>query len=470
MSSPSESPRPSTATISITRAVWALALPVLAEELLNYLVGTTDWLLAGRFIEGDDSKAAMGLMVYVLWILPTLFSFIAIGTTAVVARHVGADELSMARRATSQALLMGFAWAMLVMLVCFLGGGWFIHAVQLRGEAARLAGSYLWIVSFSIPAIMLEQIGTAALRGAGDTITGLIARVVVNLVNMVLSAALVTGYGPFPQLGWEGLAVGTFVGHIIGGLIIVIALWRPACVLNQREGVFQYDQHMAWRILRIGIPGGTDACSIILCHLVYFSIIGRVGVSAVAAHGLGLQIESLSYLPGTAFQVAAATLAGQSLGADNPRRAWLSVATCCFWGMVVMGIASITYYHFGENIAEFYLGRSDATTILTGRLMKIVAIACPCLAAVMVFSGALRGAGDTRFPLLFTWMGLLGVRIPLACYLAWKEVPLPFLGIVIAGQDLGVIGAWWAMVTDVAIRSTLLGTRFLQGGWLKTKV
>ncbi len=455
---------------SISRAVWSLALPVLAEELLNYLVGTTDWLLAGRFITGIETAAAMGLMVYVLWILPTLFSFIAIGTTAVVARHVGAGENAMARSATSQALLLGFVWSLAVMALSFGGGKLFISAVQLQGEAARLAGSYLWIVSFAIPAIMLEQIGTAALRGAGDTITGLIARVAVNLVNMFLSAALVVGFGPFPKLGWEGLAIGTLAGHLVGGAIILFALWRSRCVLCQREGSFVWNQHLAWRILRIGIPGGSDACSIILCHMVYFAIIGRSGVAETAAHSLGLQIESLSFLPGTAFQVAAATLAGQSLGAANPRRAWLSVATCCFWGVVVMGIASITYYHFGEQIAEFYFGGSSPTTQLTGQLMKIVAIACPCLAALMIFSGALRGAGDTRFPLLFTFIGLVGIRLPLACYLAWDEVPIPLLDIVIVGQGLGVKGAWWAMVSDVALRSALLGTRFFQGGWLQTKV
>jgi Na+-driven multidrug efflux pump len=102
--------------------------------------------------------------------------------------------------------------------------------------------------------------------------------------------------------------------------------------------------------------------------------------------------------------------------------------------------------------------------------LKIVAISQPSLALSMVLSGALRGAGDTRWPLAFTFIGFLVVRIPLAYVLAWSEIPLPAFGVIVRGFGLGVIGAWYAMVADVILRSLLVLTRFLHGGWKRVRV
>ena len=99
-------------------------------------------------------------------------------------------------------------------------------------------------------------------------------------------------------------------------------------------------------------------------------------------------------------------------------------------------------------------------------LLRIVAFSMPSLAILMVVSGALRGAGDTRWPLLVTVVGFLLIRIPAAYWLAWSE--LPWLGAV--GWGLGVRGAWYAMLGDVVLRSGLVAWRFLHGGWMKVEV
>src|SRR4029453_5684220 len=109
-------------------------------------------------------------------------------------------------------------------------------------------------------------------------------------------------------------------------------------------------------------------------------------------------------------------------------------------------------------------------TTLVGRLLKIVAISCPALAILSVILGALRGAGDTRFTLVITFIGLVGIRLPGACLLAWPDVPIPFTDLSLPGPNLGVAGAWWAMVTDVMLGSALAAARFAQGGWKRIRV
>lgn len=453
-----------------------LALPVLAEESLNLLVGYTDFFLAGRYLNGDEPLAAMGLVAYFLWVLPTLFQVVSIGALAVVARMVGGGRRHEAAHATRQALLVGVLVAAVVVVLVLVGGRTFVAAMSLRGEAARLVVRYVWIIAPAIPLIMVEQVGTACLRGAGDTYSGMLARIALNLVDMFLSTALVTGYGPFPNLGWDGLAIGSAVGHSIGGAIILWRLVRGgggvsiADLAGERGAWWRFDWPMVRRMLRVGIPGGFDLLSVLVCHLIYVGIINRLGTSVQAAHGLGVQIEAMSYLPGAAFQVAAATIAGQALGAADHRRAVRGVLLCVAAAVTIMTLAGLVMYLAGDALAVLFIGERNETAVLVGQLLRIVALSCPSLAVLMVLSGALRGSGDTAWPLAMTFIGLVGVRIPGACLLAWDEVPLPLLNLTIPGLGLGVAGAWWAMVADVALRSLLAAGRFAQGGWKRVKV
>jgi len=470
----------SIASRSAFRAMLALALPVLAEESLNLLVAYTDWFLAGRFLPGEEPKAAMSLVAYVLWMLPSLFSIVGIGALAIVARLIGAGQRQDAVHVARQSLIVGAIAAAMGMALAAIFGGTFVSAMQLRGEAAVLATRYIHILAPAIPFVMLEQVGTACLRGSGDTVSGLIARVVVNIVNALLSTTLVTGLGLFPSFGWDGLAIGTATGHCVGGSIILYRLiWgRGGIHLGSpiaggerpcnRPSLI--DPTTIRRILRIGVPGGIDVWSVLTCHLVYVAIINSLGTLAQAAHGLGLQIEAMSYLAGSAFSVAAATIAGQALGAADQRGAVRGVLLCAGAAATIMSAAGLVMFIGGEWLASFFTGQRDELTTLVGRLLRIVAISCPALAILSVILGALRGSGDTRFTLAITFIGLVGIRLPGACLLAWSEVPIPFTDLALPGANLGVAGAWWAMVTDVMLRSALAAARFAQGGWKRIRV
>jgi putative MATE family efflux protein len=462
---------------STFRAMLVLALPVLAEESLNLLVGYTDWFLAGRFLAGREPLAAMGLMAYFLWMLPSFFTIVSIGALAVVARLIGAGQRREAEHVARQALLLGLCVAAAGMVLALVLGSRFIAAMQLEGPSAVLAARYMRIITPAIPFVMLEQVGTACLRGAGDTVTGLVARVALNLVNVAVSTTLVTGWGPLPALGWEGLAIGTATGHVVGGSIILWRLLRGGGGIRLTGAAdghwlrqWRWDGPTVRRILRVGVPGGIDVWAVLVCHLIYVAIINSLGTVAQAAHGLGVQIEALSYLPGSAFQVAAATLAGQSLGAADQRRAVRGVLLCAASACTIMAAAGVVLFFGGESIARMFVGERTEVAILTGQLLKIVAFSCPALALLMVFLGALRGSGDTAWPLAITFIGLVGVRIPGACFLAWDEVRLPLVDVVLPAAGLGVAGAWYAMIADVILRSLLAAGRFLQGGWKKVRV
>jgi len=446
-----------TTSAGLLKPLLWLVWPVLVEQVLVMLVGFSDTLLAGQYLT-QTHLAAMTVVSYVLWMLTNLFSLVSIGATAMTARFVGARDGDNANRVVNQSFLLGAMFAAIFTTTGVLGASRLIVLLQLEGPPALLALEYLRFIMPMLPLMMLEAVGIGCLRGAGDMLTGLLTMIVVNAINILVGWSLLLGLGPLPELGWKSLAVGTACGHAAGGLIPFVVLLRGRFGLAIRSRWLKPDVAMMRRILRIGVPGGIDVLSIVICQLVFLSIVNRLSVDEVAAHGVAIRIESLAYLPGYAFQVAAATLAGQFLGARNPRQANRAVLTACAASGSLLSAAGLILY-FGARplVGLFVNAEQSGVLVIAPGLLRIVAFAMPPLALLQVLTGALRGAGDTRWPLAFTWIGFVGVRIPLA----W---------LLVIDWQWGIVGAWYAMVIDVLLRTALIVHRFLAGGWKRIEV
>jgi putative MATE family efflux protein len=434
-----------------------LALPALAEQALVMLVGFSDTLLTGRYLD-ETHLAAVGLIAYVLWFFHTLFQTVGIGAMAMVARYVGAGDPEMARRVTNQAVTIGVAFAAVVVALIAIWCDQLVALMQLEPESARLAARFVRGQLLALPFIMLQGVGIYCLRGAGDMMAGLRVMGTVNLVNVAISWPLMLGVGPLPELGWDALIIGTCCGEVVGGLLVLWFLLRGRAGLQLRFASLRPDRELIARMLHIGVPGGADMVLMVIFHMTFLAMINRLGDLAAAAHGVAVRLESLSYLPGTAFQMAAATLAGQFLGAGEPRRAAHSVFTACLAGGGIMVSAGICFFLFADPLTQLFLNDNQTEVHdLAARLLRIVAFSQPALALAMILTGALRGAGDTRWPLAFTLIGLAGIRLPLA----W---------VLTTWLDFGVAGAWYAMVIDLYLRCFLVVGRFLQGGWKRVRV
>ena len=238
------------------------------------------------------------------------------------------------------------------------------------------------------------------------------------ILNVIVSSGLVTGWGPFPELGWKGLAIGTAVGHAVGGLILLAVLFKGRAGLRWSIREWFPSWSTIKRILKIGLPGGFDIATLLFSQLIFLAIINSLGKAAAAAHGLAVQIEACAFLPGAAFQVAAATMVGQYLGANLPDRANRGAILCLGFGQLIMCAAAAFMWFAGQWMAYCFTGDlADPTTQATADLLKVIAIAMPSLAVVIILTGALRGAGDTVWPFVFTLIGFMVIRIPLAIYL-----------------------------------------------------
>jgi putative MATE family efflux protein len=450
-----------------------LAWPVLVEQLLNMLVGVSDKWLTGNYLPGDRYLAAMTVVGYLLWFLTGLFAAVSIAATALVSRMIGAKDEFAANRALNQALTLGVLLTLVAVAIAVLLGPRLIALLGLEPEAAELARRYFGIFLPALPAIMISQVGIAALRGAGDTVTGLVAMIFQNAVNILVGFSLVRGWGPIARLGWDGLAIGAACGFTSGALVVLARLLVGHKGLRIRGRMLRPDFGFARRLLRIGIPGGADVLAASACQFWFLAIVMRLRDTAAAAHGIAITVESFAYLPGSAFQVAATTLVGQYLGARDQRRAvravWVAVGACA----ALMTLVAVSFYLASEWFARRFAGDGQLeVAALAAVLIRIVAFGQTPQALLMVLTGALRGAGETRGPLVLSFLGFLAVRIPLAYWLAWDRISFDVgpLHASIAGWGMGVRGAWYAMVADLCVRAVLIFALFQQGRWQRIQV
>jgi putative MATE family efflux protein len=454
--------RQSPPTVPIDRPgpLWAvvliLAAPVWGQKLLDTAVNLTDRLLLGRFFEAvtPAHQAAQTTAGYLTWFFSSYAVLVTAGATAVVARLVGAGDRPGARHATHQALLLALVVGVAGGLAGLFGGRGLTGLLHPGSpEAADLAQAYLGPQFATLPALLVEQVGVACLVGAGDTVAGMWVLSGVALINVPLAL------GFFALFGFVGISAGTAVTHTLGATAILVVLARGRAGLQLRRADFRPDRALLARLLRVGVPAGIDSLSVMAGQLWFLRIVQSLGDVPGAAHGIALQWEGLGYQTGSAFGVAAMALVGQNLGAGRPasaaRSGWTAFA---LGGLAMCGMGAVFYVLAEPMFLVFFPQPGQRAVVAAGvPVLRLVAWAMPAVAAWCVLMPALRGAGDTRWPLLFSWVGFLGIRIPLAYWLADPEV-------------LGLMGAWYAMCADLYVRAAAFVIRFASGRWQRVEV
>ena len=455
--------------------VIALALPALAQQGLYFVITVSDRWLAGHIpvTSGQAAvQAAQTTAHYLAWFITCYTTLVTVGSTALVARFVGAGDRKLAVAVTHQALLLALFFAGIATLAALLGGiGGMVHLLQLQGEAATYASDYLRPLFVLLVFQMVEAAGIACLVGAGDTRTGLWVMIGVAVVNLPFAWGLSWGWGPFPQMGFVGIALGTALSHTLGGAVVLIVLARGRFGLKLDWRQFRPRFDLIRRLLRVSVPAGFDSLSVVVGQFWFLSLINQLGNDASSAHGIALVWESLGYLSGAAFGTAAMALVGQNLGAGRPEEAARAGWRAFGLAVGVMTFMGATFFTFAPQMFALFCPNPDQATIIDAGVpvLRLVAFTMPCLAATIVFTNALRGAGDTRMPVVFTWIGFFVVRIPLAYFLTQATVSLGALGDW-PGVEWGLLGAWWAMFADLIIRGLFFFYRFARGTWKRQKV
>lgn len=433
-----------------------LALPSVAENVLVSMVFFADAFLIG-WLRDPHALAAVGLSGTFMQILQGLFQAMSVSATTMVAQYWGAGEHERAEGVAAQAITLSFLVAVAMSALFWALAPTLLALIGASDETARLGTLYMRLVLLTSFAGYPMSVLNGIMRGSGDTRTPMRVTGVMNVWNIVAAAALIFGPGPLPALGIAGAGVATASARLLGGLLAFLALFRGQTLLQVRpRQLLQWHGHTVRTMVRLSLPTAGEAAVRQTGSLFFMRIVASLGDVALAAHQIAVNIESLSFMPGTGMSVAGTTLVGQSLGAGKSDLAEKSVNRAMAFAVAIMGMVGAIFALFGPSIASLF-GSTPEVVAAAGAAIRIGALEQIPLAIMMTMSGCMRGAGDMRSPMYATMTGVVLFRVPLV-----------YLFAVAFGWGLN--GVWLGTAVDFTGRMIVLYLLFRRGAWKKMRV
>jgi len=436
----------------IRKNIFAMVWPATIENVLQMAVGMVSSAMLGRV--GAVAIGAVGLGRRITMLIWGFFAAIGTGTTVMVARSVGAKDRAQAGRYAEQAFFLALGLVLSISIVTFLfAREILILLYNTSGELLEVGTDYLRIAIWGVPFMAIMQITGAIMRGAGNTKVPMQVASTINIVNVIFSYILIFGNLGFKPMGVIGAAWASNIAQAVGALLaLYIMLYRQDNLVFKLKGV-RINGADVRRLLGIGLPTAAENLLMQLGQIMLTGLVVSFGNIALAAHQQGLTAESLSYMPAVGFSVAATAFVGQSMGAGSTKLAERYVRELAKWSLILTAFTA-SFLLFTPKLVFGLLTNVREVIDLGAYYLILMGLAQIPQQLTGVYNGALRGAGDTKAPMVFGAIGLWGIRLPLAYFLSL------YMG-------WGIIGVWVAMTIDLFVRFTLSITRYHRGRWKK---
>jgi putative MATE family efflux protein len=440
--------------IAVSTGILRLAWPVVVERLSLSILSAVDIALVGRYV-GSDGLAAVGIGTLMFWIPLSGALAIDVGSTAVVARDVGAGDRSRVAMGLQTAIFAAFAWGLLCTVVVFAFAPQLMQAMGAEPEVAPHGVAFLRAGSLGFPFLMVLYAISGCFRGMGNTWIPMVILIVVNIVNAGLTYLLISG--DVADLGTRASGIGYASAGVAGGLLaLAAAVSGIAPIRLNPMHLVQVSREAMARLLRIGLPVGLEEAQFMLAFLVYTRIIAHLGTEQLAAHSLALRSLELAILPGFALGTAATALVGQQLGAGDPARAEHIAKRVRMYAVTALCSMAVVQFLVAPYAVRLFADDPEVRDTGT-KLLRVFAIALPALGLHSSMSGVLRGAGDVRYVLGTFTFTAWGIRVPVAA-------------LMVLGLGLSAPFAWLAAVTENWVRALLILRRFAAGKWKTMRV
>ncbi|WP_049916903.1 MATE family efflux transporter [Halogeometricum pallidum] len=441
-----------------------LAVPVMVTGGMRTLLRIADFLMVSIAL-GESAVAGLELGFQYYFIPFGLALALTSGTISVVSRFVGADDHDAADFAVKQSL-----WLSLLLSAPITVAGW-VYATPLVDlltndpAAIRLGSAYLRIVMLSVAFRFWSMIAARALAGVGDTRTPMYVRVLTVPTNVVLNAVLIFGLFGAPRLGVEGAAWGTVAANALAAVIFFAVLVSGRRAIALRLGGKQWDWDIAGEIVRVGLPLAGTRLSRTFGRFPFLFVLGVLGTDVVAAYAIGRRVMLLALMPAWGYSTAASTLVGQSVGGGDEAE-----ATAFGWqtlriALVTQLLVAAVLFAGAEWLAQLFRAGDVA---LTATFVRVFGLGVAGFSVSRTMRGALRGAGDTRWPFYGALLGTYVVRLPVAAAALPVGFGLTLLGVTVApGLGWGLPAVYAAILGDMYARGVVNAARYHSGKWLR---
>lgn len=434
----------------VRRSILLLAIPAILEMMLHTLVWTADTAMIGRL--GPASISAVNLGAQIVFTLGNILGGIGIGAVALVCRNIGADNKIKAENIATQSIGIGVLVSLIIGILGMSTSGLIFKKLVDDTEVITLGTEYLRILFvggiFLIPLLITNSV----IRGSGNAIVPLISALVANVVNIVFDYLLIFGKFGFPEMGVKGAAIATAGAQLIGFLVTLIFLLRGKLNISIRlRNIFKFNKEDIKNIVRLSIPATMEVGMNDGSRLLSIFWIAQMGTLTFSGHSLATAAESISYMPGFGFALATTALVGQSLGAKNPEKAEFIVKKTRKYAVLMMGSIGLMFFIIPYPLMRLYSNDYESVSI-AARCLRIGAFEQIPIAIAMVYSGALKGAGDTKGPFKIALTTNIIVRLPLIFAIVF----------LIKGQ---IEYVWIATVLQYTVEAVLMKVRYGKGNW-----
>ena len=438
----------------------ALAFPFILSNSFWTLQITIDRVFLGWW--GSDAVGAATAAVMMFWTLITLFQNTAAYATTFVAQYVGAGQPEKVATPVWQSLYFSFLAGNILLLI-YPMAGWLMSLGEHSHEMQQLEVTYLQCMTFSaLPTLLVASVGSF-FSGKGDSWTVLLINAVGLVVNAGLDYAWIFGHFGFPAMGIAGAGWATVAGTWSSALLGLALMFRRKYRIEHGTlRNWRFDLSMFLRLLRFGLPSGFQWFLDGIAFTVFLFLIGRIGNAELTASSVAFTLNMIAFLPSLGIGQAVTVLVGQRLGENRPELAQRSTWTGFYLVWIYMAVVAVLYLAAPGMFLRIFLSQESggadwiAVAALIPPLLRFVAIYSLFDSANLVFSFALKGAGDTRFVML----AALG--------LSWTLMVLPTIGVMAAGG--GIFWAWTCVSAYVIALAFVLLWRFRQGKWKSMRV
>ena len=437
--------------------ILTIALPSLVELVLTSLTSMADQIMVGRLPGqlGVQALSAVGLCMNPKFILMTALMAINTGTTAVVARYRGMGNQEKANQTFKQSLIFNIFLSAIMMVIGVVFARELIGLIAGNGiseTTVEYAVTYFRIQMYGFIPLMMTNTVTSTLRAIGDSKMPMVYNTIANVVNLFFNYGLIYGKLGMPEMDVAGASLATVIGQCVAFVIAMYIMFsKKRYVYIDFKEKTGYNKTIMSNVLGIGLPSMLEQLCLRIGIIIYSRIVASLGDISYATHMVCMNIQSLTFMSGMAFQNSATTLMGQSLGrrrldmADNYTRMTRNIS---FWISCIIGVVLAL---FGGQIVNIYNSTPEIVE-MGGKLLAIVAITQPFQSSQFVTTGALRGAGDTKYPAVVIFICTLIVR--------------SVLGYIFVIQlNMGLVGAWFAIVVDQLLKTAMIFARYNTGKW-----
>lgn len=391
---------------SILKPLLSFFFPILLGTFFQQLYNTVDAIIVGNFVGTAALGAVGGPTAVIINFLVNLFVGLSSGATVVIAQYYGARQGQELREAVHTGIALALAAGVAVTVIGLVAAA---PALQLMGTPEDVMGyalTYLRVYFCGSIASFIYNMGASILRAVGDTRRPLYFLMAACLTNIVLDLFFVVVL----HLDVLGVGLATVISQVVSAVLVAVSLLRPGTVYAVVPREIRFHPDKLRSIVRIGLPAGVQSNMYTISNMVLQSCINSFGTVTIAAWTAFGKVDSFYWLISGAFGVSITTFVSQNFGARKYDRVKKGVLVCLAVTFSVTAVISLLFC--GAAPALLRLFTNDAAVIELGhKVMWFTAPFYATFVCIEIFSGAVRGTGDSLKPMLLTCSGVCVLRV-----------------------------------------------------------